>query len=105
MFLNGQGYGRLLMAVSQELNAILTTRNQYVTAMQAPYAPQPPVPAPQPPSSAPVPSPSGPDDVLTMLAGQSAEQDKFRRRIVGDCVYCGKPTRGNLQCPHCGRDQ
>ncbi len=43
MFLNSQGYGRLLMAVSQELNSILASRDHYVNAMQNP---QPPPAAP-----------------------------------------------------------
>ena len=34
MFLNSQGFGRLLMAINQELNTILATRDQYVNAMQ-----------------------------------------------------------------------
>jgi hypothetical protein len=34
MFLNTQGYGRLLSLVQQQLNAILTTRNQYLASLQ-----------------------------------------------------------------------
>jgi hypothetical protein len=102
MYLANQGNGRLLMAVNQELNAILATRNQYVNALQAPYYPQNPAPAPQPAPSAPVPSFRSPQDLQAWLARSSAEQDKIRRRMVGDCVHCGLPTEGSSKCPHCG---
>jgi hypothetical protein len=104
-FLSNQGYGRLLMAVNQELNAISATRNQYVNALQVPYYPQPSASVQQSASSAPTSSPAGSNDLLARLARSSAEQEKIRRRMVRDCVHCGLPTRGNSQCPHCGRDQ
>lgn len=100
MFLNSQGYGRLLMAVNQELNTILVTRDQYVTAMQNP---QPPSAAPPPAPTAP--APSGGGDVREWLARSSAKQDESRRRMVGDCIHCGKPLEGRALCPHCGRYQ
>jgi hypothetical protein len=102
MFLNSQGYGRLLMAVNQELNAIQAAQRQYVSTLQEPYYPQAPAPAPQPAPNAPMPSSSGPENLQTWLARSSAEQDKIRRRMVGDCVHCGLPTEGSLRCPHCG---
>ena len=100
MFLNSQGYGRLLMAVNQELNTIQATRDQYVNAMQNP---QPPAPAPPPAPTAP--APSGGGDVREWLAQSSAKQDEIRRRMVGDCIHCGKPLEGRALCPYCGRYQ
>jgi hypothetical protein len=102
MFLNSQGFGRLLMAVTQELNAIQATRDRYVRELQAPYYPQPPQPSPQPPPSAPGPSSSSPEDLIARLDRSSAEQEKIRRKMVGDCVHCGLPTQGSARCPHCG---
>ena len=58
MFLNSQGYGQLLMAVNQELNTIMATRDQYVNAMQNPQPP-PAAPPPTPPPAAPPPAPPG----------------------------------------------
>jgi hypothetical protein len=101
MFLNSQGYGRLLMAVNQELNTVLATRDQYVNAMQNP---QPPPAAPSPPGPT-APAPSGGDDVREGLAQSSAKQDEIRRRMVGDCIHCGKPLEGRALCPYCGRYQ
>jgi hypothetical protein len=101
MFLNSQGYGRLLMAVNQELNTVLATRDQYVNAMQNP---QPPPAAPSPPVPT-APAPSGGDDVREGLAQSSAKQDEIRRRMVGDCIHCGKPLEGRALCPYCGRYQ
>ena len=95
MFLNSQGYGQLLMAVNQELNTITATRDQYVNAMQNP----------QPQPAAPPPAPSGGGDVGEWLARSSAKQDEIRRRMVGDCIHCGKPLEGRALCPHCGRYQ
>jgi hypothetical protein len=112
MFLNSQGYGRLLMAVNQELNTILATRDQYVNAMQSqqPLPAAPPLPAAQSPPAAPqpppaAPAPSGGGDVREWLARSSAKQDEIRRRMVGDCIHCGKPLEGRALCPHCGRYQ
>ena len=104
MFLNSQGYGQLLMAVNQELNTIMATRDQYVNAMQNPQPP-PAAPPPTPPPAAPPPAPSGGGEVREWLARSSAKQDEIRRRMVGDCVYCGKPLEGRALCPHCGRYQ
>jgi hypothetical protein len=104
MFLSSQGYGRLLMAITQELNALQVTRDQYVNALQTPYYPQTQGPAPQPAPGAPAPSSSG-EDLRAWLARSSAEQDKTRRWMVGDCIYCGLPTEGSSKCPHCGRYQ
>ena len=101
MFLNSQGYGRLLMAVNQELNTVLATRDQYVNAMQNPQPP-PAVPSPPVPTA---PAPSGGDDVREWLAQSSAKQDEIRRRMVGDCIHCGKPLEGRALCPYCGRYQ
>ena len=101
MFLNSQGYGRLLMAVNQELNTVLATRDQYVNAMQNP---QPPPAAPSPPVPT-APAPSGGDDVREWLAQSSAKQDEIRRQMVGDCIHCGKPLEGRALCPYCGRYQ
>jgi hypothetical protein len=101
-FLSNQGYGQLLMAVNQELNAILVTRDQYVNALQAPPYAQMPAQAPQPAPNAPMPPFSGPDDVRAWLARSSAEQETARRRMVGDCIHCGLPTEGSPRCPHCG---
>jgi hypothetical protein len=100
MFLNSQGYGQLLMAVNQELNTITATRDQYVNAMQNPQPP--PVAAPP---VAPPPAPSGGGDVREWLARSSAKQDEIRRRMVGDCIHCGKPLEGRALCPHGGRYQ
>jgi len=36
MFLDTQGYGRLLSLVRQQLNAILSARNQYLSSLQGP---------------------------------------------------------------------
>ncbi len=101
MFLNSQGYGRLLMAVNQELNTVLATRDQYVNAMQNPQPP-PAVPSPPVPTA---PAPSGGDDVREWLAQSSAKQDEIRRQMVGDCIHCGKPLEGRALCPYCGRYQ
>jgi hypothetical protein len=101
MFLNSQGYGRLLMAVNQELNTVLATRDQFVNAMQNP---QPPPAAPSPPVPT-APAPSGGDDVREWLAQSSVKQDEIRRRMVGDCIHCGKPLEGRALCPYCGRYQ
>jgi hypothetical protein len=101
MFLNSQGYGRLLMAVNQELNTVLATRDQYVNAMQNPQ-PRPAAPSPQVPTA---PAPSGGGDVREWLAQSSAKQDEIRRRMVGDCIHCGKPLEGRALCPYCGRYQ
>ncbi len=98
MFLNSQGFGRLLMAINQELNTILATRDQYVNAMQNPQPP-PAVPSP------PVPAPPEGGDVREWLAESSAKQDETRRRMVGDCIHCGKPLEGRALCPYCGRYQ
>jgi hypothetical protein len=103
MFLNSQGYGRLLMAVSQELNSILANRDHYVNAMQNP---QPPPAAPQSPAPPqPAPAPSGEGDVREWLVRSSAKQDEIRLRMVGDCIHCRKPLEGRALCPHCGRYQ
>jgi hypothetical protein len=99
MFLNSQGYGRLLVAVNQELNTVLATRDQYGNAMQNPPPPAAPPPAP----TAPAPSREG--DVREWLARSSAQQDETRRRMVGDCIHCGQPLEGRALCPHCGRYQ
>jgi hypothetical protein len=104
MFLNSQGYGQLLTAINSELGAIQARRDQYVAALQAPYYPPPSAPAPPPVPSAPSPSPRG-QDVLAWLDRSSQEQDAARRRMVGDCIYCGLPTEGFARCPHCGRYQ
>ncbi len=101
-FLSSQGYGRLLMAVNQELNTIMVTRDQYVNALQAPHYPQTQAWAPRPAPSAPAPSSSGPYDLATRLAMASAKDDAIRRKMVGDCVHCGQPTEGFSKCPHCG---
>ena len=101
MFLDSQGYGRLLMAVNQELNNILATRDHYVNAMQNPQPP-PAAPATAPP---PTPAPSGGGELREWLDRSSAEQDEIRRRMVGDCIHCGKPLEGRALCPHCGRYQ
>jgi hypothetical protein len=99
MFLNSQGYGRLLMAVSQELDTIRATRDQYVNEMQNPQPPPASTPAPT------APAPSGGGDVREWLARSSAEQDRIRRGMVGDCIHCGKPLEGRAPCPYCGRYQ
>jgi hypothetical protein len=101
MFLNSQGYGRLLTAVNQELNTIQTTRDQYVNAMQNPQPPPAPPAPPAPPPSAPF----GGGDVREWLAQSSAEQDQIRRGMVGDCIHCGRPLEGRTLCPYCGRYQ
>ena len=100
MFLSSQGYGRLLMAVNQELSTIQATRDQYVNAMQNP---QPPPAAP--PTAPAAAAPSGGGDVRDWLARSSAKQDEIRRRMVGDCIHCGNPLAGRALCPHCGRYQ
>lgn len=114
MFLNSQGYGRLLFLVSQELNAITVTRNTFVNAMQGPQYPQypgyqapaaPAYPAPSapayPPPSAPAPRFSGPSDLQDWLAKSSADQQRFTDILLGDCVHCHKPLEGSSKCPHC----
>ena len=103
MFLNSQGYGRLLMAVNQELNNILATRDHYVNAMQNPQPP-PAAGATAPPPAAAA-AASGGAEVREWLARSSAEQDEIRRRMVGDCIHCRKPLEGRAPCPHCGRYQ
>ena len=109
MFLNSQGYGRLLMAVNQELNTILVTRDQCVNAMQNPQPPpaamQNPQPPPAAPPSPPSAAPSGGGDVAEWLARSSAKQTEIMRGMVGDCIHCARPLGGRALCPHCGRYQ
>jgi len=102
MFLNTQGYGRLLSLVQQELNAIVSARNLYVSGLQGTqYTPTPGYPTP----SAPAPPLSSPGDVQAWLARSSADQQRARDRLVGDCIHCHRPLEGNSKCPYCGRYQ
>ncbi len=102
MFLNSQGYGRLLFLVNQELNAIIGMQGLYASALQGSQDTQsrgcltPSVPAS---------TFSGPEDLRAWLARSYAKQDEVRRTVLGDCVYCGRPTEGSSKCPHCGRYQ
>jgi hypothetical protein len=105
MFLSSQGYGQLLMAITQELNAIQARRDQYVNALQTPHYPQTQAPAPQPAPNAPAQSSPGGEDLRAWLAASSAAQEKTMRQMVGACVYCGLSTEGSSKCPHCGRYQ
>jgi hypothetical protein len=102
MFLNAQGYGRLLFLVNQELNAIIGARNLYVSDLQgSQYTQTPGYPMP----SAPAPRFSGPSDVHAWLAKSSADQQRARDIMVGDCIHCHRPLEGNSKCPYCGRYQ
>ena len=118
MFLNSQGYGQLLFLLNQELNAITLARNTFANAMQGSQYPQPPgyqvpaaptPPAPNPPAypppTPPAPRFSSPSDLQEWLAKSSADQQRFRDNLLGDCVYCHKPLEGSSKCPYCGRYQ
>jgi hypothetical protein len=106
MFLNAQGYGRLLSLVQQQLNAILSARNQYVSSLQGNrYTQNPGYQTPRAPTATPSRPTDRPTDVAVWLAQSSADQQRARDRMVGDCIHCHRPLEGNSKCPYCGRYQ
>jgi hypothetical protein len=46
-----------------------------------------------------------PEEFMKGLRDSSRQQDQTRRRMVGDCIYCGGFLEGRSLCPHCGRYQ